>query len=685
VPNQATTEALVSIEAIGSIPTDESDAPFTITAATNYYVDANIGSNESYNGLTSEVSGSNGPWKAITYASTQTASGDTIHVATGTYNAATGESFPISILAGVHILGTTLATIDAGSTAQDVITMANSSTIEGFTINSSYNGVKYCINVSGSNVQIKDNKFNRSGDEYTLYVNGASSLVSGNTISSSGGGNRCVNFYTSSDGFTLLNNTIEANTSSDAVYSYQSNNGTIIGNHVTYNGSTRALYLRDGSNYSVRDNLVIGPGTNATGIYFQNVSGAVTTNEVRSFATGIYANSRGTTGDDDLDINQNTIVKNSTGVRGAGDTVNVINSIIANDPADGGGTGGAAGSIGLYRTGGTLNSSYNDIYGCETIYSGTINNKTGDKSKNAKFADSGSDDYHLDYNSPCIDAGDPTSEVDPDGSRADQGAYYFDQSISGTIAVYVIQPDGGESLVGLSTYEIQWYATKEGVPLDHIEISYSTNEGFTYTNIATDEANDGSYIWTVAEIITTEALIRISAIGSAATDESDAVFSITGTVLSVSLYEIDGLTDYTTWEIGTAKDMDTVYLMVTAEAVLVSNEGNVAEDFSISGEATSWTLSSTGETGTDICILMGLFNSTTVPTAEAFALATDIITGEAVWATESAGSGYFEGEEAGANVAVGSNRRLYIYLKTPIEITGGDEERFTLTIGVKAH
>ncbi|MDP8206042.1 MAG: T9SS type A sorting domain-containing protein [Candidatus Electryonea clarkiae] len=38
-------------------------------------------------------------------------------------------------------------------------------------------------------------------------------------------------------------------------------------------------------------------------------------------------------------------------------------------------------------------------------------------------------DYHLQANSPCIDAGDPDSPDDPDGTRADIGAFFYDQSI----------------------------------------------------------------------------------------------------------------------------------------------------------------------------------------------------------------------------------------------------------------
>jgi hypothetical protein len=45
------------------------------------------------------------------------------------------------------------------------------------------------------------------------------------------------------------------------------------------------------------------------------------------------------------------------------------------------------------------------------------------------FVDRFSGDYRLLPNSPCIDAGDPTFPPDPDSTRADIGAYYFDQSV----------------------------------------------------------------------------------------------------------------------------------------------------------------------------------------------------------------------------------------------------------------
>ena len=47
--------------------------------------------------------------------------------------------------------------------------------------------------------------------------------------------------------------------------------------------------------------------------------------------------------------------------------------------------------------------------------------------ENPLFVNIDEGDYHLTADSPCIDAGDPDSPEDPDGTRADMGAYYFHQ------------------------------------------------------------------------------------------------------------------------------------------------------------------------------------------------------------------------------------------------------------------
>jgi predicted outer membrane repeat protein len=56
------------------------------------------------------------------------------------------------------------------------------------------------------------------------------------------------------------------------------------------------------------------------------------------------------------------------------------------------------------------------------------------------FVDPENGDYHLQSTSPCIDAGDPDSPPDPDGTRADMGAYYFHQSPPPVLTLSVV-PD----------------------------------------------------------------------------------------------------------------------------------------------------------------------------------------------------------------------------------------------------
>jgi hypothetical protein len=51
---------------------------------------------------------------------------------------------------------------------------------------------------------------------------------------------------------------------------------------------------------------------------------------------------------------------------------------------------------------------------------------TGNSSADPVFWNRWAGDFRLNYGSPCIDAGDPTAVLDPDGSRADVGAHAFE-------------------------------------------------------------------------------------------------------------------------------------------------------------------------------------------------------------------------------------------------------------------
>ena len=71
---------------------------------------------------------------------------------------------------------------------------------------------------------------------------------------------------------------------------------------------------------------------------------------------------------------------------------------------------------------GSLTVTYSDIQGG---YTGT-----GNIDSDPLFVDAANGDYYLQPASPCIDAGDPTSPFDPDGTIADMGAYYYHQIIA---------------------------------------------------------------------------------------------------------------------------------------------------------------------------------------------------------------------------------------------------------------
>ncbi|MBU1767828.1 MAG: hypothetical protein KJ648_06990, partial [Candidatus Omnitrophica bacterium] len=101
-------------------------------------------------------------------------------------------------------------------------------------------------------------------------------------------------------------------------------------------------------------------------------------------------------------------------------------------------------------------------------------------------------------------------------------------SEAGRPSVEVIVPNGGEEWAGGTVHNITWIATDES-GIDRILIYYSTGEG--WITIATNEANDGEYPWTVPSLNTAEALVRIEAVDSSphhlvGTDESDANFTI---------------------------------------------------------------------------------------------------------------------------------------------------------------
>ena len=92
----------------------------------------------------------------------------------------------------------------------------------------------------------------------------------------------------------------------------------------------------------------------------------------------------------------------------------------------------------------------------------------------------------------------------------------------------VLSPNGGETLTGQSTVPIDWVGHPDAVSY---ELRYSVNGGSTWPLIDRPLATAGtSYNWTVPNVDSTTALVRVIRIGTGGAwlgrDDSDAVFEI---------------------------------------------------------------------------------------------------------------------------------------------------------------
>ncbi|TET90565.1 MAG: thioredoxin family protein [Methanomassiliicoccales archaeon] len=97
--------------------------------------------------------------------------------------------------------------------------------------------------------------------------------------------------------------------------------------------------------------------------------------------------------------------------------------------------------------------------------------------------------------------------------------------------VDVLQPDGGEVIAKMTVYEIRWYANDVEMPeLSVTSIDYTIDSvSPTWVTIATNEPNDGYYIWTTPNVDSNKCRVRVCAIDSVGQSNcviSDADFVI---------------------------------------------------------------------------------------------------------------------------------------------------------------
>ncbi|NQV17987.1 MAG: PKD domain-containing protein, partial [Armatimonadetes bacterium] len=392
-------------------------------------------------------------YSSIQYAIEESFPGDTILVAPGTY------------IENVDFLGKSInlfsyyaTTLDTTYISQTIIDGSNTgyavkfntledtlSLINGFTLTTNGNnkGV-YCYSASPkiTNSIITDNF-----GGVCIYQ---SDLILENVyIINNNYGNRGAGIYCNNSNPILRNVTIHSNiTSSNGGGIYCENTSMTLSNcSINQNSSIYGggIYCKDNSimilsNCSINQNYSSYYGG---GIYCYYYSSIILNNTIlagnttnQSHGGGIYCSSAS-----NLDINNCTIINNHTSddgsaiyLQSSSSNADISNSIISDN----------SGNYAIYVSSGTITIDYSDFwnngvgnfYNCgQWVGVNVTTNANGDSCDayyniqvEPSFVNTANGEYSLTSISPCIDAGDPSSPLDPDGTISDMGAFFYDQN-----------------------------------------------------------------------------------------------------------------------------------------------------------------------------------------------------------------------------------------------------------------
>jgi hypothetical protein len=209
--------------------------------------------------------------------------------------------------------------------------------------------------------------------------------------------------------------------------------GFTIQNGHDFNGG--GICCWNNSSPTIRNNVIVSCCASKCGggVYCKESSPTLRSNTIRSCSAnhggGIFC------WHSDSPIGKNIITSNSANEDGGGvwcGTASPLidkNTISRNSAAMGGGVWCGTGSPQITNTilwGDTGPEIYGDaIVRYSDVQGGWPGQ--GNIDSDPLFADPERGDFHLQWGSPCIDAGDPSSPPDPDGTRTDMGAFHFPQ------------------------------------------------------------------------------------------------------------------------------------------------------------------------------------------------------------------------------------------------------------------
>lgn len=468
-----------------------------IAVATDYYVDANKGSNVTGDGTQAK------PWKTISFALARiSGTGHTIHVAAGTYDTVMDgtwyEIFPLLMKNGVSLVGAGADStiLDADSTAgviQCVGITDTTTRIEGFTLQrgaTTNGGGIYCSSSSlviANNVIRKNRAVDSGGGIY--WSGGSKARIWSNQIldnnagqfgSSGGGAGVYISLSGTGTSVQIVDNVIRNNQLAGSfgdgggLYIISATSVLISNNEISDNRSNSSfedgggIYLSSYSATSVITDNQISNNTasdNGGGLYWKYSNGEINRNQFRGNVSddngaGVYFSSSSS-----VEFKRNLVYDNRASKAGGGIYCDSSSPKIFNNTIDGNRTGSGGGGIYLNSSSPEIvnnilsnneryaiheadaNSDpplrYNDFWGNVTglyfdegargftslaMLEALVPEAHHNLAADPLYVDRTNKDYHLQSGSPCIDAGDPSSPLDPDGTWADIGALYYDQS-----------------------------------------------------------------------------------------------------------------------------------------------------------------------------------------------------------------------------------------------------------------
>lgn len=259
-------------------------------AATTYYVNVNTGSNSN--------NGSQGsPWKTITFALTQLVSGDTVNVAAGTYDAASGETFPLRPASDTTLTGagaTTTIISGSGNTFHLTgDTAVSNVTITGFTITTASGQTGHGIElVNVNNITIESNIIRNNGNDG-------------------------INLWTNADNVKIRKNLIYSN-AIDGIQVGSDNSSSVndqvtISNNVIYSNGVDGIWINPSLSATITNNTIVSNPGNGIGIgNFMASTVSVKNNIISNNVTRGLSESSNTT----LTSTYNNVVSNGTNYSG---------------------------------------------------------------------------------------------------------------------------------------------------------------------------------------------------------------------------------------------------------------------------------------------------------------------------------------------------------------------------------